>query len=96
MLSFIYSLTCCPQFAIIQKDAFSKHSEVAFIFCDTYGQEFAVVHLVVLFHITCVRVMVIILGRCMSSLESSKFPSNLHLRQESFPLMGLVSWRHYC
>ena len=33
--------------------------------------------------------MVIIFRRCMSSLVSSRLPSSLHLRQESFPLIGL-------
>ena len=31
----------------------------------------------------------------MSPLMSSELPSNLHLRQESFPLMGLVSGTVY-
>ena len=32
--------------------------------------------------------MVIIFRWCMSSLVSSRLPSSLHLRQESFPLIG--------
>ena len=35
--------------------------------------------------------MVIIVRLCMSSVVSSRLPSSLHLRQETFPLMGLAS-----
>ena len=39
--------------------------------------------------------MVIIFRRCMSSLVSSRLPSSLHLRQESFPLTGVASGMVY-
>ena len=39
--------------------------------------------------------MVIIFRRCMSSLVSIRLPSSLHLRQESFPLIGVASGTVY-
>ena len=28
----VYGISCCPLFAVVQKDAFSKHSKVAYLF----------------------------------------------------------------
>ena len=39
--------------------------------------------------------MVIIFRRCMSYLVSSRLPSSLHLRQESFSLIGVASGTVY-
>ena len=81
----VYGLSSCPQLAVILKVAFSKHSKVAYLW--RYGQVCAVA-----WRLSCMcLVWVSLYVAVYRILVSSRPPSNLHLRQELFPLMGLVS-----